>query len=121
MNKEYTREVSRLLAVVLIVNLVLFLPCCIFWLANIFSINIWNRFIIFAVPFGLARIYYINYIVFILAIVMQIIYFFKCNKWRLQYNYKISKLRKITYITIWLILIIGVIFGEYTFDELMSV
>lgn len=124
------KELRGALWGVLIINFVLFAPSAViggadtldYFLSDFYRIYIWQySFSILAMPLVLARCYYLNYVLFLLAVVMQIIYCHKYKDWKMKYNYKMPKVEKIIYIIVWVIIIIGVLFSEHTFLGVMSV
>lgn len=113
------------------VNLLLYAPCAIVGISDIFDlmfesvyrIYIWqySGFMMFTMPLVLTRCFYVNYLLFIILAVLQGFYIHECKECKYKYNYKMPGKEKIIYIVVWVILIIGVLSCEHVFWGAMSV
>lgn len=118
-----SKTLKGFLWIFMAVNLILFAPCAIVGVADVmdlifsdfFRIYIWQyrrSLLLFTMPLVVTRLFYVNYILLFLLIILQIKYFFECKDWKYKYNYKVPKIEKIIYVIIWVVLIIGVLYSE---------
>lgn len=126
-----SRTLKHTLWFFMAVNIILLAPCAVVGTADLFDlifsgvyrIYIWqyNKLTMFAMPFIIARCFYMNYVLFSILVILQIVYIFKLKKWKYQYNYKVPAKEKIIYIGVWVILLIGFLSAEHMFWGAMSV
>ncbi len=126
-----SKTLKHALWVFMAVNLLLYAPCAVVGIADIFDlmfesvyrIYIWQyrRFLMSVIPLVLTRIFYVNYLLFVILAVLQGFYIHKCKECKYKYNYKMPGKEKIIYIVVWVILVIGVLFCEHVFWGAMSV